>query len=196
MSSKGYLYVLYHPSFVSYHTPDYPEVYKLGLTIDPQARLKGYTTAFLGKATFKYISDVFINVKKAEKLLFYLLQSQRLADNREFFGVTLERATNLIQRLHSLSQEAFDRMYTLICNSMIPSHLRQQMKQDAIIDYVTELPSIEFIHNIPYDTFLETYRFRPRKPEQYPGYLPPETQLFLTLIKDNVDDDNNDDDNE
>jgi hypothetical protein len=180
----GVLYVLHHPSFVAYQSEDTPEVYKLGLTTDVKQRLKGYTTAFLGKASFKYISQPFVNYREAEKVMFYLLQSARLSKDREFFGVSLQRVIALIDMLHSLHPDTFDRLYSMICKQMIPSCLRNADEKD-VIAYITELPAVQFIHNIPYDEFLERYRFRPRKPYMYPNYVPPETQLMLKLIKEN-----------
>ena len=198
------LYILYHPSFVAYQTPSIPEVYKLGLTIDAKARLKGYTTAFLGKAEYKYVSKSFASVKllqQAEKCLFFLLQSQRLANNREFFGVECQRAINVIEQLHALSTndvDVFTRLFTMVSLHTIPSALREQLRKNEVttadvLEYITELPSAQFIHEIPYDEFLERYRFRPSNPKMYPNYTLPETQLLLKCLKeDDVSDKNND----
>jgi hypothetical protein len=109
-TKKGFVYILYHASFVQYGE----DVYKLGLTKNPKQRLKSYTTGFVDSCTFLYISSLFHDCYKAERVLFYLLKNKRLRENREFFKVPLSDAKNTIQKLENLSKEELDKLYAQI----------------------------------------------------------------------------------
>jgi len=181
---NGVLYVMHHPSFQTYCTEDRPEVYKLGLTTKGVAnRRKGYTTSFVGDVTYKYVSESFADVHKAEKIVFYLLKSERLSKHREFFGVSIDRVKNVMENVRRLTPEQFARMYTMICFDVVPSKLRETLSCEEVCKHIDAQDAQSFTNMMEYDEFLETYRFRPSKPEMYPNYTPPEVTLFLKLIK-------------
>ena len=186
-SRQGYLYILYHPSFLSYGE----NVYKLGMTINPKQRLQSYSTSFLNEATFLHISSKLWDCHKAEKILFYMLRSERLATNREFFVVDFERCKHMINCIEALSQEELDFMYTKVCWNVVSLKVQAAFEtlkntgtteaREKIKEEISKWSSNEWTQNIPYDEFLEQYRFRPSKPEMYPEYTLPEIKEFNIL---------------
>ena len=177
--SSGYLYVLYHHTFQQYG----PDVYKLGMTINPKQRLQGYTTAFADECEFKYVSDKFHNCSKAEKVLFYLLRSERLNKKREFFQLSLHRCIKMIQQLQTLSAELLDRLYTQVCFEVVPLRVQAALMNDAskIEAELMKWSNNDWTEKLPFDEYLEKFRWRPLKPEMWPTYVVPEVQSFHDL---------------
>jgi hypothetical protein len=183
-SKEGYLYILYHPSFLSYGE----NVYKLGMTINPKQRLQSYSTSFLHQAIFLFISDKLSDCYKAEKVLFYLLRSERVATNREFFVVDLKRCEYMIRCIGSLSPYELSFMYTKVCWNVVPLKVKlafetcdENEARQNIEEELSKWSSNEWTQNIPYDEFLERYRFRPSRPEMYPEYILPEIKELHIL---------------
>lgn len=202
-SRQGYLYILFHESFAQYGQ----DVYKLGLSINPTQRMKSYTTPFLTNPKFLYTSSMFHDCHKAERVLFYVLQSQRLAKNREFFQIPLDRAKSIIQRLECLTRIQLDRLYNQVCLELVPYSVQMALFtgktniQDAykkIQEEVDQLSHLEYDERLAkvFD-MLERFRFRPKHPELYfrHGYTDPEKDLLNRLelkSKENTDPEDND----
>lgn len=186
-SIKGYIYILYHESFQYYGE----HIYKIGWTIDTKSRMKGYTTSFLSKCKFLYISECFQDGYKAERLLFYLLRRERLAKNREFFCIELERCKEMIQRLEHLDKINYlDKCYHYMCNQIIPYTVEKALQNgEDVSTSVKELESkfnsmslSDFIDICGVDLFLEQFRFRPKDRSLYPGYIFPEQEDINKIL--------------
>jgi len=104
---SGYLYVLWHPTFKMYGD----NVYKLGMTINPDQRLQSYSPGFLDSVQYLYLSSEFKSCHEAEKVLFYVLRKERLKKQREFFKVDLEVAKRIIKNLESLTADEVHSLY-------------------------------------------------------------------------------------
>ena len=184
MSKSGYLYVMHHPSFLHYG----PDVYKLGESNNPTERMKGYRTSFVGECKFLHLSNKFHDCCKAEKIMFYILRHERLAKNREFFQTSLDRVKYIINELEAMTPEQLDRFYTAVCWEVVPSVLRTKFAQNKQLaeEELKMWSSNEWTQNLPYDEFLERFRFRPSIPEMYPTYVLPE-HIELQKLKAVVD---------
>jgi hypothetical protein len=174
-SREGYLYILYHPSFLSYGE----NVYKLGMTINPKQRLQSYSPSFLASATFVLLSEKIEDCFKGEKILFYLLRGERLAKNREFFKVKVARCQYIFEQLKLLNLSQINHIYSQVCWSIVPLKTKLFFEQDPqqrekIEEELSKWSSNEWTNNMPYDEFLERFRFKPSKPEMYPEYILPE----------------------
>jgi hypothetical protein len=112
---EGYLYILYHNSFEQYGS----NVYKFGLSINLDQRLRSYTTSYLDKAKYLYTSARFRDCYKAEKVLFALCDQERIQRNREFFKIDLEKAISIIQNLEQLDAEELNRIFNKVYNNML-----------------------------------------------------------------------------
>ena len=177
--SAGYLYVLYHHSFQQYGV----DVYKLGMTINPKQRLQNYTTSFADECEFKYVSEKFHNCSKAEKILFYLLRSERLNQRREFFQLPLDRCIHIIQQLHLMNTETLDRLYTQVCFEVVPLRVQAALANDPskVEAELMKWSNNDWTLNLPFDEYLEKYRWRPSRPEMWPTYVVPEIQSLHEL---------------
>ena len=187
----GYLYVLHHDSFTHYGT----DVYKLGLTINPKQRIKNYITGFIEAPKYAYVSSQFYNCKKAEKVLFYLLQAQRMKDNREFFQVPLDRSIAVIKQLEQLQPKELNRLYSQICWNIVPREVRKALLQgvDAVnveavsikVDQAVSAWDDEAYDKQLQSVFdlLDTFRFCPKDPTLYYkyGYVDPEKEAYFKL---------------
>ena len=167
--SKGVVYVLTHPSFSTYGE----NVYKLGMTIDLTERLKGYRTSF---ATLPQIVGEFsfANAREAERVLFWVLKEHRLHDNREFFSLPFERITRVVTHLQRLENEGWlSKVYQLVCFRLAPYELQIRLRHDeeAIQEYVNKWSLNEFTSHLTVDEFFDKFRFRPKRPEEYPHYV-------------------------
>lgn len=187
-TSSGYLYVLYHHTFQQYG----PDVYKLGMTINPKQRLQGYTTSFADECEYKYISDKFHNCSKAEKVLFYVLRSERLNKKREFFQLPLDRCIQIIQYLSSMKPDMLDKLYTQVCFEVVPLRVQAALMNDTtkIEAELMKWSNNDWTNNLPFDEYLEQFRWRPSKPEMWPTYVVPEVQSLhdLSMKLDHRDD--------
>jgi hypothetical protein len=192
MSKQGVLYVLHHPSFASYGQ----DVYKLGQTKNIQQRLRGYATSFIGECKFLYVTKEFKDCTQAERILFYILRSERLASNREFFNLALSRIESVMRKLEyleSLDNGAIAFLYKQVCLEIVPLKVQKALRasssstDDSIDDLVQQevdkwTPN-EFTDNLPYDEFLERFRFRPKTDTMYKFYKPPEQMELFRLIQ-------------
>ncbi len=190
---KGYLYVLYHDTFQQYvdtHVScanEEQEVYKLGWTIDPQQRLKDYTTSFLTPCKFLFVSGQFEDGYRAERILFYLLRRERLSKYREFFNVSLDRVIAIIQRLEGLqSQISFVKLYAMMCMQCIPFKVLTQLSQlEEAVEYVDRLIPKEFDRSCNLNDYLEQFRYKPKDIvyARNHGYLFPEEADIQMLVR-------------
>jgi hypothetical protein len=204
MNKKGVLYVLHHPSFASYG----PDVYKLGQTKNIQQRLKGYATSFVGECKFLYVTQEFQDCTQAERILFYLLRTERLASNREFFNLSFPRIKLIMQKLEHLestNKTAISFLYSQVCLEIVPLKVKQALissngSKDRIDELIQEevdrWTPTEYTQNLPFDEFLERFRFRPKTDTMYKTYKPPEQMELFRLIQQQQTSTNDDDDAE
>lgn len=190
---KGYLYVMYHETFQQY-VDEYVssanverEVYKLGWTVDPEGRMRDYTTSFLTPCKFLYVSQLFDDGYRAERILFYLLRRERLNKHREFFNVSCERVIAIIKRLERLQHEmAFSRLYAMMCLQCIPFKILTQLSQlDEAAEYIDRLVPKEFDQSCSINDYLEQFRYRPKDLTfaRERGFLFPEESDIQMLVR-------------
>lgn len=92
-----------------------------------------------------------------------------------------------------MSTAELQKMYTRVCFSIVPYYLRQQLihseepqseeAMQAAEQVVNNMSASEFTDHLPFDEFLDKFRFRPRHPEDYVkyGYRPPEEERLWRL---------------
>jgi hypothetical protein len=179
---SGYLYILYNEAFKQYSEKYGDDVYKLGMTIDLKKRMKGYTTSFIDDCKILYsihTPDCF----KAERILFYLLRSERINTKREFFSVSLERCKKIFDKISECEQKELNAIYNQICIRMVPKEVSTQLDPLKVEEIVTKWTPTEYTDNLPYDEFFERFRFRPKHPEMWygKGYVDSEQREFLKI---------------
>jgi hypothetical protein len=181
----GKLYVLWHETFAQYGE----DIYKIGRSVNVEDRMKNaYTTPFLTKASYKYVSAQFKDVERAERILFYLLKSERMRANREFFNISLDRAISLIKRLERLESEIpFIKLYAMMCMQIIPFKLLKALKnEEDVVSYFDNLDQKGFDDTLTMDEWFDQFRFRPSKPEVYKkmglSFALPEEETLQKLI--------------
>ena len=97
---SGYLYCVYHYSFVAYGN----DTYKLGRTMNIKNRLNQYVTCFLGQVQVVHLSELTAQCKLAETILFKKLKEKRVEKNREFFKLELDIIKSTIDEVvHELN---------------------------------------------------------------------------------------------
>ncbi len=111
-SIEGYLYILHNDVYKQYGC----NVYKLGRTVNLKNRMGNYTTPFINKSEYLYVSTLFKDCIKAERILFYLLRKYRIRQQREFFDLPLENIIETIKRLNEFKEITIDKNYTAIVN--------------------------------------------------------------------------------
>ena len=94
-STDGYIYILYNDAFQHYGV----DVFKIGRTKDVVNRLSGYTTSYIHPCEFKYVSKICKNASQAELIIFNLLSDCRMVKDREFFKLTVDKATKIIEQV-------------------------------------------------------------------------------------------------
>lgn len=171
---SGYLYILYNDIYKSYG----PNVYKVGRSVNLKNRMNSYTTPFLDKSKYLYTSRKFEDSVKAERVLFYIIRSYRIKDQREFFNLPLDSIIKSINRLENLKDHTISRLYSNIIHNVCSNRMINNIESDE--DYydtiVKDLSSI--------DEYLNQFRFNPKNPELYKnlGYVPSEEKEFNILI--------------
>lgn len=170
---RGYLYILYNPVYDMYGE----HVFKLGRTINEISRMRSYTTPFKDKSEYKYVSQQFDNCVHAERVLFWLLRHRRIKKEREFFDVELDGAITLIKRLEEQDKKVISELYHRVLYSICPENLVERVLNGE------EMTDPEYDEKIkdPFE-YLERFRFRPKNPAMYPGWVPPEEINFNTLL--------------
>lgn len=81
-SDDQYIYIMENPMF--------PGMYKLGFSKNPKHRLNQHSRTSIPERYRCLLAYPVINMKKAEKLLFSILDDYRYAENREFFQCDLD----------------------------------------------------------------------------------------------------------
>lgn len=182
----GKLYILWHETFAQYGE----DIYKIGRSVNVEDRMRNaYTTPFLTQASYKYISSQFKDVIRAERILFYLLKSERIRSQREFFHIPLDRAISLMKRLETLEhQYPFVKLYAMMCMQLIPFKLLKALKnEEDIVSYFDTLNQKQFDETLDVDTWFDQFRFRPKKPEIYKAmglsFALPEDETLTKLIQ-------------
>jgi hypothetical protein len=183
---KGYLYVLFNEVYKMYGE----HVYKLGRTINEINRMRSYTTPFKDKSKYLYVSSQFDNCLHAERVLFWVLRHRRVRKEREFFDISLDGAIEIIKRLEALDTKVISELYYRLLHSVCPEHLVERVINGE------DMQDSEFDEKIkdPF-AYLEKFRFRPKNPAMYPGWVPPEEMALNKLLYfKSIDDDSQDDD--
>lgn len=94
-AETGVLYCLWNPVYAHYGN----NVYKLGCTGNLKKRLGQYTTVYVDPTEVKHESIKIHNHNIAEKILFHYLMDCRVAKNREFFRVDLQKVKDTIDKV-------------------------------------------------------------------------------------------------
>jgi hypothetical protein len=196
---KGFIYILYHESFQHYGE----NVYKLGWSIDTKMRMQtGYTTPFMTKPEYKYISSEFEDGYKAERILFYLLRRERCKANREFFEYSLDAIIECIKKLEEY-KDYINQLYNFMCLELLPIEVQLELKcglnekcgtsgtsgtsgvseTDKIKDlFESKYKDIEFTDTNSVCLFLEQFRFNPYKSKVCKDVISPEAYDMYQLI--------------
>lgn len=157
----GWLYCLYNECFKAYGS----SVYKLGRTKNLQQRLSQYTTSYIQPSHFVCVSSrKFRDSRKAETVLFFILRTYRVVENREFFNVPSVQIRCIMDRLSYLSDDLVEELYSQILRKVVPKDIYEQ-----IMDTEEEF---EWVHQaLEYktwlDEFFQKFRFRPKDPSFY-----------------------------
>lgn len=80
--SEGYIYIMENPLMRG--------LYKIGFSKSPEARLKQHSKTSLAERYECIMAYPVLNMRKAERLVFSLLDDYRYATNREFFECPLD----------------------------------------------------------------------------------------------------------
>lgn len=95
---KGYIYVLFNQMYKYYGE----NIYKIGETENCGKRIYDYSTPYIENPLMVYKSQLLIDCRLAESLIFDRLKDCRLRHNREFFRCPIERIKSTIDEVSSL----------------------------------------------------------------------------------------------
>jgi hypothetical protein len=180
--NSGWIYCIFNTSFKVYGE----HVYKLGRTNDLKRRLNDYNTIFLEPSIYVTFSErKFADCRKAEAVLFYMLRDFRVSKNREFFCIDSFRIRRVFSRLSSLSDDAIAECFACVLKRVDPDIIIEQVEHDP--DFESKVQeSIEYRSWL--DQWFDKYRFRPKDPSMYPGYVPEEHQNLNRLFQQQEED--------
>lgn len=85
--SEGYLYIMENPLMKG--------LYKIGFSKNPEARLKQHSNTSIAERYKCIMAYPVLNMRKAEKLVFSMLDDYRYSTNREFFCCPLQHIVNV-----------------------------------------------------------------------------------------------------
>ena len=86
------------------------DVFKIGRAKDVINRLSGYTTSYIHPCEFKYVSKICKNASQAELIIFNLLSECRMVRDREFFKITVDKATKVIEQVvNQINGDEYDK---------------------------------------------------------------------------------------
>jgi len=185
LKTAGYIYCIYNESFKSYGE----NTFKLGRTGNLNNRLNNYTTYYISPCKFLFTSldceRKFKDCIKAERILFYILRKYRVSNKREFFSCDIQIIKDTITRISSFTNEMIDAMYKALMNKIVPNDVIERISScerdnEKITDkdwFKYEKGNLDSIY-----TYLEQFRFRPKKGNIYNDYTSPEDTELLGLI--------------
>ena len=160
--------------------------FKLGRTWNLNNRLNNYTTYYISPCKFLFTSldceRKFKDCIKAERILFYILRKYRVSNKREFFSCDIQIIKDTITRISSFTNEMIDAMYKALMNKIVPNDVIEHIERgnEKITDkdwFKYERGNLDSIY-----TYLEQFRFRPKKDNIYNDYTSPEDTELLGLI--------------
>lgn len=178
--TAGYLYCLYNNAFKSFGE----SVYKLGRSGNLDNRLASYTTYYVEPSQFIFTSKTydrkFKDCIKAERVLFYILRKYRVSNKREFFQCEIDIIKDTFERICKFSNEMIDAMYKAIIAKIVPHDIIERIEREEIDDkewFQYERGNMDSILS-----YLEQFRFKPKDPSKYPGYISPVEEEMNKIV--------------
>jgi hypothetical protein len=166
-STTGFIYCIHNDVYNTYGT----NVYKLGRTINLNARKSTYNTGFIKNSKYLIVSREFHNCIKAERILFFILRKYRIKEKKEFFNASIDLIKSTFDRINNFSNEFIDILY---------SHLLNKFCKDDIIERLengSEEEDEEFSKFLINDyneltNFFEQFRYKPSQKmiELFPSF--------------------------
>ena len=179
MEKAGYLYCVWNEMYNQIG----PNVVKLGETKNLKKRLEGYRTQYVKPSEYLCISHrKFKNSKKAEHILFYILNRYRIRKQREFFDAPPKLIRDCITEISNCSDDIISQVYEKICKSICC------VSPEECLEYI-ENPSTSWFCNKldlkdkSIDAYFEQFRFKPKHPEHYPNIITKELFTLDSLIQ-------------